>query len=149
MKAVIQRVSEASVTIGDLCREIKVGLVVFLGITHRDSEFEVDWVVKKLRSLRIFSDSDKKMNLSLEDIQGEILLISQFTLYAATNRGNRPSFIAAAPPQKSKPLYQYCVKQLTKHFQSRLKTGVFGAMMQVSLVNEGPVTLLLDSEIDR
>lgn len=148
MRAVVQRVSQARVCIGDKCQEIREGFVVFLGITHQDTQVEADWMVKKLLSLRIFSDKNQKMNLSLEDIKGEMLLVSQFTLYAATKKGNRPSFIGAAPAQKSKPLYQYCVTRLSDYIQDRLKIGEFGASMQVSLVNEGPVTILLDSLVD-
>jgi len=147
MKAVIQRVSEAQVHIeGKEKAQIKTGLLVLLGIAQNDTQEDVAWLAQKLCQLRIFSDEEQKMNLSLQDIQGSILLISQFTLFASTKKGNRPSFMASAKPAVAIPLYENMIQILEKELPNRVKTGTFGADMQVSLVNDGPVTLIIDTE---
>ena len=146
MIAVIQRVSEASVKInGQIKGQIGIGFLVLLGITHTDIEEDIDWLSKKIIGLRIFSDSEDKMNLDLAQINGNILLISQFTLHASTKKGNRPSFIEAARPEIAIPLYEKMIKKLTTELGKKIETGTFGADMKVGLVNDGPVTLIIDS----
>jgi D-tyrosyl-tRNA(Tyr) deacylase len=146
MRAIIQRVSAASVQVADqTIGEIGQGLLVLLGVTHDDTATDIDWLLKKLVQLRIFSDADGKMNLSVEDVQGGILVVSQFTLYADAKKGNRPSYIRSAPPAVSVPLYELFVATLRSRFAGPVATGSFGAMMAVSLVNDGPVTIILDS----
>jgi D-tyrosyl-tRNA(Tyr) deacylase len=146
MRAIIQRVSAASVQVADLTvGEIGQGLLVLLGVTHDDTATDIDWLLKKLVQLRIFSDADGKMNLSVEDVQGGILVVSQFTLYADAKKGNRPSYIRSAPPAIAVPLYEQFVATLRSRFTGPVATGSFGAMMAVSLVNDGPVTIILDS----
>lgn len=145
MKSVIQRVSEASVTIdGVVHGEIKKGFLVLLGITHSDTEKDVKWMVDKISGLRVFEDEDGKMNLSLEDVKGELLIVSQFTLYGDAKKGRRPSFIEAARPEKAIPLYEKFI-ELAKSKNITVATGEFGADMKVSLLNDGPVTLIIDS----
>ncbi len=147
MKAIMQRVSTASVSINEkIYSQIGQGLLVLLGITQDDTQEDVDWLCKKIIGLRIFSDHDGKMNLSVKDIKGEILLVSQFTLYASTKKGNRPSFTEAAPPTLAIPLYQACISRLQNELGKNIKTGQFGADMQVSLVNDGPVTIVIDTK---
>lgn len=147
MKIVIQRVSEAAISINkEQYASIQLGLVVLVGIEQEDEKEDVDWLVSKLVQLRIFSDSEGKMNESLLDNAGELLIISQFTLHAATKKGNRPSFIAAARPEKAIPLYDYFIAQANKQLPGKVKTGIFGADMKVSLVNDGPVTIIIDSK---
>ena len=147
MIAIIQRVSKASVTIDQKTHsEIGVGLLILLGIAENDTEIDAEWICNKIPPLRIFSDEQGKMNLSLMDIGGEILLISQFTLMANATKGNRPSYISAAKPLIAIPLYNYCVEKLNKILDNKLKTGVFGADMKVSLLNDGPVTIILNSK---
>lgn len=147
MKIVIQRVSEAAVSInGQTYSSIQQGLVVLVGIELEDESEDADWLVSKLVQLRIFSDNEGKMNESILDNAGELLIISQFTLHAATKKGNRPSFIAAARPEKAIPLYEYFIAQATKLLPGKVKTGIFGADMKVSLVNDGPVTIIIDSK---
>lgn len=147
MRAVIQRVSEASVKVDDqLISVIKLGLLVLLGVEEDDSEEDVKWLSKKLVSLRIFSDENQNMNLSLEDVKGDILLVSQFTLHAKTKKGNRPSFIKAARPEKAEDLYLKTKNELESLLNKPLQTGEFGAMMKVSLVNDGPVTIFIDTK---
>jgi D-tyrosyl-tRNA(Tyr) deacylase len=147
MRFVIQRVSEASVKIdGAIYSEIKKGFLVLVGIEDADNTDDVDWLCNKLISLRIFSDADDKMNLSLKDINGDILLVSQFTLFASTKKGNRPSFIKSAKPEFAIPLYENCIQQLSQLLDKPIKTGQFGADMKVSLINDGPVTILMDSK---
>ncbi|MBP7478785.1 MAG: D-tyrosyl-tRNA(Tyr) deacylase [Chitinophagales bacterium] len=147
MRAVIQRVSKASVEInGNIYGQINKGLLILLGIEELDSEVDVEWLSNKIVSLRIFNDDDGKMNLSLKDIQGEILLISQFTLHASIAKGQRPSFIKAAKPPISKPLYEMFARKLEELIQKPIKTGIFGADMKVHLVNDGPVTIIMDSK---
>ena len=147
MIALIQRVSEASVKINNIIKgEIQAGFVVLLGITHTDAQEDVDWLSKKITGMRIFSDEDYKMNLDLNAVNGNILLISQFTLYSSTKKGNRPSFIEAARPEIAIPLYEKMILQLEKDLGKSIQTGEFGADMKVSLINDGPVTIILDSK---
>lgn len=147
MIAVLQRVSEAAVRIeGRVKGEIGQGLLVLLGITHTDTAEDIDWLSKKLVNMRIFGDAEGKMNLALPDVGGDILLISQFTLHASTRKGNRPSFIEAARPETAIPLYEEMIKALETEFQKPIRTGEFGADMKVSLVNDGPVTIVIDSK---
>ncbi|MCA6066599.1 D-tyrosyl-tRNA(Tyr) deacylase [Chryseobacterium sp. RG1] len=145
MKVVIQRVSESSVKVdGAIVGEIGKGLMLLVGIDENDEKTDADWIVQKILNLRIFGDEDDKLNLSVQDIKGEILCISQFTLIADYKKGNRPSFIKAAKPDKAIPLFDYFKEQISK---SGLKTesGIFGADMKVSLINDGPVTIVMDS----
>jgi D-aminoacyl-tRNA deacylase len=147
MKIVIQRVSEAAVTINKKqYASIQLGLVVLVGIEQEDEKEDADWLVSKLVQLRVFSDNEGKMNESILDNAGELLIISQFTLHAATKKGNRPSFIAAARPEKAIPLYEYFIALANKQLTGKVKTGIFGADMKVSLVNDGPVTIIIDSK---
>jgi D-tyrosyl-tRNA(Tyr) deacylase len=144
MKLVIQRVKEASASInGKIIGKINKGFLVLLGISQEDTEEKIDWLVKKLINLRIMADKDGKMNLKLADVGGEILVVSQFTLFADCKKGNRPSFIAAASPEKAEKLYNLFIKKL-KEEKAKIKTGEFGAMMQISLINDGPVTIILE-----
>ncbi len=146
MKVVIQRVSEASVLIDNsINREIKQGFVILLGITNTDDEIDIQWLVKKIIGLRVFNDDNQIMNRSILDINGSILLISQFTLYASTKKGNRPSYIQAAKPEFAKPLYNKFIDELRVSIK-KLELGEFGADMKVSLVNDGPVTIIIDSK---
>lgn len=147
MIAVIQRVSEASVTINsEVKNAIEKGLLILLGITHSDDQEDIDWLSKKIVGLRIFGDEEGKMNLSISDINGDILLISQFTLHASTKKGNRPSFIEAARPEVAIPLYNSFIEKLSNKLGKPVKTGEFGADMKVALVNDGPVTILIDTK---
>ena len=147
MRVVIQRVCEASVRVdGEIVGSISKGLLVFLGITHDDQIEDVSWLVKKTLGLRIFSDTNDVMNLSLLDVDGDILVVSQFTLHALTKKGNRPSYIEAAKPETALPLYRSFVEQCEKALGKPVATGVFGAMMDVHLHNDGPVTILMDSK---
>ena len=147
MIAVVQRVSQASVTIDNQIKgQIKTGFLVLLGITHADTREDVDWLSRKIVGMRIFSDADGKMNLDLAAINGDILLISQFTLHASTKKGNRPSFIEAARPEVAVPLYEAMISQLSAELGKPIQTGEFGADMNVSLLNDGPVTILMDSK---
>lgn len=146
MKLVIQRVTSSSLYIeGSLISQIKKGLVVLIGISKSDSENVIDKLVKKLLNLRVFEDEYSKMNYSILDIQGEILLVSQFTLYADTRKGNRPSFINAADPNNAEPLYNKFLEKLHIVLGDNLKTGRFGANMQIELVNDGPVTIIVEN----
>lgn len=146
MRVVIQRVSEAAVKIdGTIVGEISKGLVVLLGIAQEDTEQDALYLLQKLINLRIFSDADGKMNLSVQDCGGELLIVSQFTLYADTKKGNRPSYIRAARPEHAIPLYEFFLQELQKQFQGPIQTGKFGADMKVSLINDGPVTIIMDS----
>jgi D-tyrosyl-tRNA(Tyr) deacylase len=147
MKVVIQRVSEASVMIdGKVHNQINRGLVVLLGVGQTDDEQDINYLVQKILGLRIFSDPEGKMNCSLDEVNGEVLLISQFTLFASTKKGNRPSYIDAAPPSMAIPLYEKFIEVIQVSLGSRLKTGIFGADMKVSLINDGPVTIQMDSK---
>lgn len=148
MRAVVQRVSEASVTIGGERRAaIGQGLLVLIGIEHGDNEDDVSWLAGKIARLRVFADEQGLMNRSVQEIGGSILVVSQFTLFASTRKGNRPSFSRAAQPETAIPLYDRFVKQLEAELGKPVATGEFGAMMQVSLVNNGPVTLLIDTRL--
>jgi D-tyrosyl-tRNA(Tyr) deacylase len=146
MRAVVQRVSRAKVTVdGEVTGVIGAGLVILLGVAAKDSDTDADYLVEKTLNLRIFEDGEGKMNLSLLDIRGEMLVVSQFTLYGDTRRGRRPSFIEAAPPGEANRLYE-CFVDLARRQIATVETGRFQTMMDVELVNDGPVTILLDSE---
>ena len=146
MRIVIQRVTEAQVVINSVTvSAIQKGLVVLLGIEDIDSKTDADYLIQKLSALRIFSDAQGAMNFSVRDIGGSILVVSQFTLFADTKKGNRPSFLRAARPEKAIPLYEYFVEKLRTHSECSIQTGEFGADMKVSLVNDGPVTIIIDS----
>lgn len=147
MKAVIQRVSSASVTINSkIVAEIQNGLLVLIGIEDADSQEDIFWLSQKIANLRIFGDENEVMNLSVKDIDGDIIVVSQFTLQASTKKGNRPSYIKASKPEVAIPLYEEFVKQLEKELGKKVQTGVFGADMKVALLNDGPVTILIDSK---
>lgn len=150
MKVVIQRVSEASVLAeGNITGEIGSGLMILVGIEESDNESDIEYLTKKIVNLRIFEDSDGVMNISLLDTGGEILLISQFTLHAQTKKGNRPSYIKAARPETAIPLYEKFKKSLTQASGREVKSGIFGADMKVSLVNDGPVTIIIDTKEEK
>jgi D-tyrosyl-tRNA(Tyr) deacylase len=147
MKAVIQRVSSASVTIDSkIVAEIQKGLLVLVGIEDADTQEDTNWLCQKIANLRIFGDENDVMNLSVRDIDGEIIVVSQFTLQASTKKGNRPSYIKASKPDVAIPIYEGFVQQLEKELGKKVQTGVFGADMQVSLLNDGPVTIIIDSK---
>lgn len=147
MRLVIQRVSWASVSIDSAIKaEIENGLLLLLGIEDADSTEDIDWLVKKTISMRIFGDTQGLMNLSVQDINGEILVVSQFTLHASTRKGNRPSFIKAAKPNIAIPLYEQFIDTLQLQLNTKVQTGNFGADMEVALLNNGPVTIILDSK---
>lgn len=147
MRAVIQRVSNASVTIENKIQgKIEIGLLILLGIEETDTEKDIDWLVRKIIQLRIFSDENGKMNLSLQDVNGDILLISQFTLFASTKKGNRPSFIRSAKPAIAIPLYEQFIIETETQLNKKIQTGIFGADMKVELLNDGPVTIIIDSK---
>lgn len=147
MKIVIQRVSSASVNINkEIERHIEKGLVVFLGIHSKDNFDDIKYLIKKILALRIFSDGDGKINLSVQDVKGDLLVISQFTLYAQTMKGNRPSFIDAATPEIALPLYNDFLVCLQQQYSGRVETGKFGADMQITLCNDGPLTIIIDSK---
>ncbi|MCR6639105.1 MAG: D-aminoacyl-tRNA deacylase [Sporocytophaga sp.] len=147
MIAVIQRVKQASVTIDNTLRSsISQGLLILLGIAHEDTQEDSEWLTKKIINLRIFSDAEGKMNLSLKDINGDLLVVSQFTLHASTKKGNRPSFIDAARPEKAIPMYEQFIKLSEDELGKKVFTGEFGADMQVQLLNDGPVTIIIDTK---
>ena len=146
MKVVIQRVSKASVSVDNkIISSIKNGLLILLGISNKDSTTDIEWLSKKIVNLRIFNDNNNIMNTSVIDCQGDIIVISQFTLMASTKKGNRPSYIKAAKPEIAIPLYEKFIKQLEKDFGKKIGTGIFGADMKVEILNDGPVTILIDS----
>ncbi len=146
MRIVIQRVEHASLSIDNLQKaNIGNGLLIFVGINNIDTQNDVDWLCKKIVQLRIFSDEQNKMNLSIRDIDGDILVVSQFTLYASTKKGNRPSYTSAAPPEVAVPLYESFISTLGRKFGKTIATGQFGADMQIKLTNDGPVTIVMDS----
>ncbi len=148
MKVVIQRVLEASVTIeGIVVSEIKNGLLILLGIVNEDTNEDIEWLTKKVANLRIFNDENGVMNTSLIDENGEAIVVSQFTLQASTKKGNRPSYIKAAKPEVAIPLYKQFVAQFEMELNKKVGTGEFGADMKVALVNDGPVTIIIDSKI--
>ena len=147
MKAVIQRVSSASVTIDNIISaEIQSGLLVFVGIEAADSQEDIQWLSGKIANLRIFADENEVMNKSVKDIDGEILIVSQFTHHASTKKGNRPSYIHAAKPEISIPLYEAFLNQMKIELGKPIQSGTFGADMKVSLLNDGPVTILMDTK---
>lgn len=147
MKIVLQRVSEASVTVdGEKTADIKKGLLVLVGIEDADTQEDIDWLAGKIIKMRIFGDENDVMNCSVQDIDGDIIVVSQFTLHASTKKGNRPSYIKAAKPEFAIPMYENFVKSLEKEFNKKVQTGIFGADMKVSLINDGPVTILIDSK---
>jgi D-aminoacyl-tRNA deacylase len=147
MRIVIQRVSQAQVNIQNQTQgSIGQGFLILLGISTEDTEADIDVLINKVSKLRVFNDEAGKMNLSIRDINGEILVLSQFTLFADTQKGNRPSFIQAARPEQAIPLYESFVLKLSKIIPKPIQTGIFGADMQVSLTNDGPVTILIDTK---
>lgn len=147
MIAVIQKTTQASVTIeGTIKGQIQKGFMILLGIEDADNADDITWLSKKIVNMRIFEDDEGKMNRSLLDVGGDILLVSQFTLHASTKKGNRPSFIKAAKPDVAIPLYNSCIDQLEADLGKEIQTGEFGAMMQVSLINDGPVTIIIDTK---
>lgn len=147
MRVVIQRVSSASVKINsETVGSIQKGLMILVGIEKEDSAEDIDWMSKKICSLRIFSDEDDKMNLDIKEVDGNILLISQFTLHAKYKKGNRPSYIHAARPEHAIPLYEKMIEALSQELNKTIETGEFGAMMDVELINQGPVTICMDSK---
>ena len=147
MRTVIQRVTNASVTVeSKVVAEIQKGLLVFVGIEEADSQEDLDWLVTKIAQLRIFNDENEVMNLSVQDIDGDVLVVSQFTLHAATKKGNRPSYIKAAKPDFAIPMYERFVKTLESKLGKKVPTGIFGADMKVLLLNDGPVTIQIDSK---
>jgi D-tyrosyl-tRNA(Tyr) deacylase len=148
MRAVIQRVKEASVTINNkVVAEIGIGFLVLLGIETEDSDTDINWLVRKIANLRVFADENDAMNNDISAINGDIIVVSQFTLHASTKKGNRPSFIKAARPEIAIPLYETFVRELEKELDKKVQTGRFGAMMDIGLINDGPVTIIIDSKI--
>ncbi|MBS1747303.1 MAG: D-tyrosyl-tRNA(Tyr) deacylase [Bacteroidetes bacterium] len=147
MRTVIQRVSEASVSVDKkIVGEIKNGLLVFLGIEDADNKEDIEWLSSKIVNLRIFDDGNGVMNVSVKDVEGDILLVSQFTLHAATKKGNRPSYIRASKPEIAIPLYEQMIAQLGTDLGKKIQTGIFGADMKVKLLNDGPVTIVIDTK---
>lgn len=147
MKAVIQRVSQSSVTIdGKIVAEISAGLLILVGIEDADTKEDIDWLTSKIANLRIFSDENDVMNLSLKDVNGDVIVVSQFTLHALTKKGNRPSYIKASKPEIAIPLYEAFVKQMNFELGKDIQTGQFGADMKVALINDGPVTIIIDTK---
>ena len=147
MRAVIQRVLEASVKVdNEITGQIGQGFLVLLGIETEDEPEDLKWLAQKIANLRVFNDENTQMNKSLSDVEGKILLISQFTLFAQTKKGNRPGFTRAAKPDKAVPLYEQMIEELGKLTGTKVETGIFGADMQVSLINDGPVTILIDTK---
>ena len=148
MRAVIQRVKEASVTVEEeIIASITKGYVILLGIENEDTQEDNDWLAAKIVKLRVFGDENDAMNNSILDVSGDIIVVSQFTLHASTRKGNRPSFIRAARPEIAVPLYEAFVLQLEKELGKKVQTGTFGAMMDIALINDGPVTIMMDSKI--
>lgn len=147
MKSVIQRVTQASVTVNnEIVGKIQAGLLVLIGIEDADTDEDIVWLSNKIVNLRIFDDEQSVMNKSVLDVQGNILLISQFTLQASTKKGNRPSYIKASKPEIAIPVYQKMIAQLEKDLNKKIETGIFGADMKVSLLNDGPVTIVIDTK---
>lgn len=147
MRVVLQRVSQASVTVeGNKTADIQKGLLVLVGIEDADTQEDIDWLVGKIIKMRIFGDENDVMNCSVQDIDGDIIVVSQFTLHASTKKGNRPSYIKASKPEFAIPMYETFVKSLEKDFNKKIQTGIFGADMKVSLLNDGPVTIIIDSK---
>jgi D-tyrosyl-tRNA(Tyr) deacylase len=147
MKVVLQRVTQASVTIDNIIvADIQKGLLVLVGIEDADTQEDIDWLVGKITKIRIFDDENHVMNLSIQDIDGDVIVVSQFTLQASTKKGNRPSYIKAARPEVAIPLYENFVKQMENELGKKVQTGIFGADMKVLLLNDGPVTIQMDSK---
>ena len=147
MRIVIQRTKKSSVCVnGKITGEIDKGLMILLGIEEADDNTDIEWLVRKIIGLRIFDDENGVMNLSITDINGDILLVSQFTLHASTKKGNRPSYIRAARPEKAIVLYEEFIRQLSVALGKNIQTGIFGAMMEVNILNDGPVTIIIDSK---
>lgn len=147
MKVVVQRVSRSSVTInGQVVAQIQNGLLVLIGVEDADNQEDINWLTTKIANLRIFGDENEVMNLSLKDIDGEMIVVSQFTLHALTKKGNRPSYIKASKPEIAIPLYESFVNQMEIELGKKIQTGQFGADMKVSLVNDGPVTIIIDTK---
>lgn len=147
MRAVIQRVSKSSVKVnGEILGQTALGLLVLLGIEDLDNDEDVGWLARKITGLRIFSDSDEKMNLNIKQVGGDLLVISQFTLHASTKKGTRPSFVKAARPEKAIPLYEGFIEECENILGKEVSSGKFGAMMEVELTNDGPVTIVIDSK---
>lgn len=147
MRVVIQRVSQSNVEVsGEVIGEIKTGLMVLVSFDDEDTDIDLEWMSKKIINLRIFNDDEGKMNRSLQDVSGDILLISQFTLHGSTKKGNRPSFIKAAKPDYAKMMYENFIEVLEKYFGKEIETGEFGGDMKVSLINDGPATIIIDSK---
>ena len=147
MKTVIQRVSQASITVDSkIVADIQKGLLVLVGIEDADTQEDINWLSQKITNLRIFGDENDVMNLSVKDIHGEIIVVSQFTLHAQTKKGNRPSYIKASKPEIAIPLYENFVQKMEKELGKKVQTGIFGADMKVSLLNDGPVTIVIDSK---
>lgn len=147
MRAIIQRVTQAKVTINhEVFSEIGLGFLVLLGIEDNDLIEDVQWLSQKIVNMRIMADAEEKMNLSLMDVNGEIMIISQFTLFASTKKGNRPSFLQSAKPDKAIPLYELFIKETQKIFTNKIAIGIFGADMKIELLNDGPVTIFIDSK---
>jgi D-tyrosyl-tRNA(Tyr) deacylase len=147
MRVVLQRVTEASVQINrKVYSEIGQGIMILIGIETEDDTEDIEWLISKISSLRIFNDDDGKMNLSIQDIKGQFLVVSQFTLHASTKKGNRPSYIRAARPEQAVPLYKKFISRLEDVSRTIVRTGVFGADMKIKLVNDGPVTIIIDSK---
>lgn len=147
MKAVIQRVSQSTVTIeGEIVASIQKGLLILVGIEEADTKEDIEWLSSKIVNLRIFGDKNEVMNLSVKDVNGDAIIVSQFTLHASTKKGNRPSYIKAAKPEIAIPLYNQFIQQVEKDLAKKVQTGQFGADMKVSLLNDGPVTILIDTK---
>ena len=147
MKAVIQRVSQSSVTINnEIVAQIQQGLLVLVGIEDTDNQEDINWLTSKIANLRIFADENEVMNMSLKDIDGEMIIVSQFTLHALTKKGNRPSYIKASKPEIAIPLYESFVQQMEIELGKKVQTGQFGTNMKVGLVNDGPITIIIDTK---
>ncbi|HEX8576398.1 MAG TPA: D-aminoacyl-tRNA deacylase [Flavobacterium sp.] len=147
MKAVIQRVTQASVTIDNaIVASIQKGLLILVGIEEEDHQEDIEWITSKILNLRIFADQNQVMNLSIKDIAGDIILVSQFTLYASTKKGNRPSYAKAAKPEIAIPVYEKLIRQFETKLEKKIQTGQFGADMKVAILNDGPVTIIIDSK---
>ena len=150
MRAVLQRVSKASVHVNHrICSSIHTGLVILLGIEEADGLEDIDWLVRKIVNMRIFGDDEGNMNLSLADVEGDAIIVSQFTLHASTKKGNRPSFLQAAKPEIAEPLYKKFIVKFQQELGKEVGTGQFGAHMEVELINDGPVTIIIDTKDKR
>ncbi|MFT7626817.1 MAG: D-tyrosyl-tRNA(Tyr) deacylase [Ulvibacter sp.] len=147
MRVVVQRVKKASVEVaGEIVSKIGCGFLILLGVETEDSQVDIDWLCAKIAKLRVFADAEDAMNNSILDVRGDIIVVSQFTLHASVKKGNRPSFIKAARPEIAIPLYESFIKQMETELGKKVQTGVFGAMMDVALINDGPITIFIDSK---